>query len=142
MKITDVQTFLMHANVPDSAGWRARNWLFIKVHTDEGIYGVGEGSGWPRVVETAIRDLTPLLIGENPFAIEKLRQKLFIAMMGRGWASTSWKRPSPITRRTATSRRRNWTNTPISVLAHSEPLDFTRRGPTGNRRPPVILYNL
>ncbi|RIK34949.1 MAG: mandelate racemase/muconate lactonizing enzyme family protein, partial [Chloroflexi bacterium] len=52
MKITDIKTFLMHANVPDSSGWRARNWLFIKVYTDEGIYGVGEGSGWPRVVET------------------------------------------------------------------------------------------
>jgi len=84
MKITDIQTFLMHANVPDSAGWRARNWLFIKVHTDEGIYGVGEGSGWPRVVETAVADLTPILIGENPFEIEKLWQKMFLAMMGHG----------------------------------------------------------
>jgi galactonate dehydratase len=84
MKITDVQTFLMHAGMPDSGGWRARNWLFIKIHTDEGIYGVGEGSGWPRVVETAVRDFTPLLVGENPFDIERLWQKLFIAMMGHG----------------------------------------------------------
>ena len=84
MKITDIQTFLMHANVPNSAGWRARNWLFIKVHTDEGIYGVGEGSGWPRVVETAVRDLTPILIGENPLEIEKIWQKMFLAMMGHG----------------------------------------------------------
>lgn len=84
MKITDIKTFLMHANVPDSSGWRARNWLFIKVYTDEGIYGVGEGSGWPRVVETAVRDLAPLLIGEDPFEIERLWQKLFLAMMGHG----------------------------------------------------------
>ena len=26
IKITDIKTFLMHANVPDSKGWRARNW--------------------------------------------------------------------------------------------------------------------
>lgn len=84
MKITNIQTFLMHAAHPEATGWRARNWLFIKIHTDEGIYGVGEGSGWPRVVETAVRDLTPLLIGENPFDVEKLWQKLFIAMMGHG----------------------------------------------------------
>ena len=84
MKITDIKTYLVNANVPDSRGWRARNWLFIKVFTDEGIYGVGEGSGWPRVVETAVKDLTPLLIGENPFEIEKLWQKMFIAMMGHG----------------------------------------------------------
>jgi galactonate dehydratase len=84
MRITDVKTYLMHANVTDSSGWRARNWLFIKIFTDEGIYGVGEGSGWPRVVETAIHDLKPLLIGEDPFRIEQLWQKLFVAMMGHG----------------------------------------------------------
>lgn len=44
---------------------RSRNWLFVKVFTDEGIYGVGESSGWPKVVETAIHDLKPLLIGEG-----------------------------------------------------------------------------
>jgi galactonate dehydratase len=74
----------MHAGMPDSSGWKARNWLFIKVFTDEGIYGVGEGSGWPRVVETAVRDLSPLLIGEDPFAVERIWQKLFLAMMGHG----------------------------------------------------------
>jgi galactonate dehydratase len=84
MKITEIKTFLMHAGMPDSSGWRARNWLFIKIYTDEGIYGVGEGSGWPRVVETAVRDLSPLLIGENPFDIERLWQKCFLAMMGHG----------------------------------------------------------
>ena len=84
MIITGIKTYLVDANVPDSSGWKARNWLFIKVFTDEGIYGVGEGSGWPRVVETAVHDLTPILIGENPFAIEKLWQKMFIAMMGHG----------------------------------------------------------
>ena len=84
MKITEGKTFLMHAGMPDSTGWRARNWLFIKIYTDEGIYGVGEGSGWPRVVETAVRDLAPLIIGDNPFELEKIWQKLFIAMMGHG----------------------------------------------------------
>ncbi|RLT44895.1 MAG: mandelate racemase/muconate lactonizing enzyme family protein [Chloroflexi bacterium] len=83
MKITEIKTFLMSAGVA-GGGWNKRNWLFVKIFTDEGIYGVGEASGWPRVVETAIHDLTPLLIGEDPFAIEKLWQKLFIAMMGHG----------------------------------------------------------
>ena len=45
---------------------------------------MGEGSGWPRVVETAVRDLTPILIGENPLEIEKIWQKMFLAMMGHG----------------------------------------------------------
>lgn len=82
MKITDVKTYLMQAE--REGGWSRRNWLFIRIYTDEGIYGVGEGSGWPRVVQTAIHDLTPLLIGEDPFQIEMIWQKLFLGMMGHG----------------------------------------------------------
>ncbi len=84
MKITQIKTYLMHAAPPGAGGWAARNWLFVKVLTDEGVYGVGEASGWPRVVETAIRDLTPLLIGEDPFHIERLWHKMLVAMMGHG----------------------------------------------------------
>jgi L-alanine-DL-glutamate epimerase-like enolase superfamily enzyme len=84
MKITEIKTYLMHANGAGSSGWKARNWLFVKVFTDEGIYGVGEASGWPRVVETAIKDLSTILIGENPFEIEKIWQKMLLAMMGHG----------------------------------------------------------
>ncbi|MFN2203997.1 MAG: mandelate racemase/muconate lactonizing enzyme family protein, partial [Caldilineaceae bacterium] len=57
MKITEIRTYLVDANVPNVSGWRSRNWMFAKVFTDEGITGVGEGSGWPRVVETAVKDL-------------------------------------------------------------------------------------
>ncbi|MFN8490654.1 MAG: mandelate racemase/muconate lactonizing enzyme family protein [Caldilineaceae bacterium] len=84
MKITEIKTYLMHASLPDSAGWKSRNWLFVKVFTDAGIYGVGEASGWPRVVETAIKDLSTILIGDDPFAIEQIWQKMYLAMMGHG----------------------------------------------------------
>jgi hypothetical protein len=33
MKITDLQTFLMHAGMPDSKGWRARNQIGLAVPT-------------------------------------------------------------------------------------------------------------
>ena len=36
MKITDIKTFIV------DAGWRP--WMFVKVETDEGIYGWGECS--------------------------------------------------------------------------------------------------
>jgi galactonate dehydratase len=84
MKITQIKTFLIDASPPGKGGWSARNWLFVKVFTDEGIYGVGEASGWPRVVATAIEDLAPVLIGEDPGNIERIWQKLFTAMMGHG----------------------------------------------------------
>ncbi len=84
MKVTDIKTYLMRADPPGHTGWTKRNWLFVKVFTDEGIYGVGEASGWPRVVQTAIQDLTPILVGEDPMHIERLWQKMLLAMMGHG----------------------------------------------------------
>ncbi len=83
MKITRIETFLMHA-ARSGGGWQARNWLFVKVHTDEGLHGIGESSGWPRVVQTAIQDLTPILIGADAMQIESIAQRLHVAMMGHG----------------------------------------------------------
>jgi galactonate dehydratase len=104
MKITAIRTYLMHAGAPSLRAWAAdgsfgaqsysknltgtRNWLFVKIVTDEGITGIGECSGWPRVLETAVKDLSPLLIGEDPTHIERLWQKLQIAIMGHGMTGT------------------------------------------------------
>ena len=71
MKITEIKTYLT-----------GRGWIFVQVLTDEGIHGVGEGGGWPRVVAAAVEDLTPVLIGEDPFHIEKLWHKLFVSRSG------------------------------------------------------------
>ncbi len=84
MKITDVKTFLVDASPPGGWSGGGRNWLFVKVETDAGIYGLGEASGWPRVVQTAIEDLTPVVVGEDPGRIEYLWQKMLLAMMGHG----------------------------------------------------------
>lgn len=93
MKITAIECHLMQAGAPPHTGWSAtgtsalaasRNWLFVTVHTDAGLVGTGEGSGWPRVVRSAIEDLAPLLLGEPAFDIERLGQKLRVAMMGHG----------------------------------------------------------
>ena len=81
MQITDVKTFLVDAS---SSRWGGRNWLFVKVETDEGIYGLGEASGWPRVVQTAIEDLTPVVVGEDPVRIERIWQRMLLSIMGHG----------------------------------------------------------
>jgi|TARA_Y100000588_G_scaffold13127_1_gene14172 galactonate dehydratase len=91
VKITDIKTFLMMAGSPalkQSTSWSKRNWCFVKVYTDEGITGLGEGSGWPRVVETAINDLKPIVIGEDPMNIERIWQKMLVSTMGAGMTGT------------------------------------------------------
>mgnify|MGYP005848461597 CR=1 FL=1 len=80
--IRGVKTFLVDASSPTA--WGARNWLFVKVETEEGLTGLGEASGWPRVIQTAIQDLPPILIGEDPSRIEHIWQRMLLAMMGHG----------------------------------------------------------
>jgi L-alanine-DL-glutamate epimerase-like enolase superfamily enzyme len=91
MKITGIRTFLMQAGAPGTAGpaqhnWQVsgRNWLFVKITTDAGITGVGECSGWPRVIERAVEDLAHVLVGEDPTHIERLWQMMQAALMGHG----------------------------------------------------------
>ncbi len=104
MRIVDIETFLMQVDAPNLRGWASdgsfgtgkmkaglvgtRNWLFVKIHTDEGITGIGECSGWPRVIQTAVQDLKSILVGEDPTHIERLWQKMMSAIMGHGMTGT------------------------------------------------------
>lgn len=64
MKVTRISTAICHA-------YRT-NWVFVKVHTDIGLYGVGEATleMRERTVETAIHELERYLIGRDPHDIE------------------------------------------------------------------------
>ena len=101
MKITDIKTYLMAPGsrpplpgltaeqvAADNAYRSSRNWLFVKVETDEGISGVGECSGWPRVIETAVLDYRHILIGEDPRDIDRLWHRMFVSTMGHGMLGT------------------------------------------------------
>jgi L-alanine-DL-glutamate epimerase-like enolase superfamily enzyme len=71
MKITNVEPY------PVWGGYR--NFLFVVVDTDEGIYGVGEAgiTGRELAVMGGIEHLKPLLIGQDPARIEHIWQMLF-----------------------------------------------------------------
>jgi len=64
VKITDVTTHIVFA------GWR--NWLFVRIETDEGVHGVGEGTleGKENAVAGAVKDLKEYLVGKDPCRIE------------------------------------------------------------------------
>ena len=70
MKITEIETFTV------GAGWK--NWLFVKVHTDAGIYGVGEGTlnGFIATTETGVHELKHLAIGQDPLRISSLFKRM------------------------------------------------------------------
>jgi len=70
MRITAIDTYI--------AGNPWKNWLFAKVSTDEGIHGVGEGTlnYFAKTIEAAIHELTPLVLGMDPFQVEVISQRL------------------------------------------------------------------
>jgi galactonate dehydratase len=65
---------------------RLRNWIFVKVTTDQDIVGWGEASlEWKtRAVAGAVEDLASLVVGEDPFRIEHLWQSLFRQQFFKG----------------------------------------------------------
>jgi galactonate dehydratase len=66
MKITGVKTFLV-----DSGG--SKNWLFVKVETDAGLYGWGEAYTQldrDRAIEVHIQQLGRYLLERSPFDIK------------------------------------------------------------------------
>src|SRR3954465_13027032 len=71
MKITKIETLVCHA--------RMRNWVFVKVLTDQaGLWGWGEATlEWnTNAVLGAIKDIAPLVIGQDPMRIEHLWQMM------------------------------------------------------------------
>ena len=64
-----------------------RDWVFVRVETDEpGLVGWGEASlGWhTRAVVGAVGDLTPLIEGQDPRAVERLWQAMTRAPFFKG----------------------------------------------------------
>ncbi|MDA1191856.1 MAG: D-galactonate dehydratase family protein [Candidatus Poribacteria bacterium] len=77
MKITEVRVILTCPT---------RNYLFVKIMTDEGVYGVGEGTlnGSELAVATAIEHAGELLIGQDPMRTEDLWQLVYNWSYWRG----------------------------------------------------------
>lgn len=76
MKITSVETLGVGSQTPGNGRLTNRNFLFVRVHTDEGLVGLGEATleGHDNAVRGMIADLEPLLLGEDPRRIEHLTQ--------------------------------------------------------------------
>ncbi len=70
MRITDIETYTV------SAGWK--NWLFVRVLTDAGIHGIGEGTlnGFIRTTEAGVHELKHLAIGQEPRRVRALAKRM------------------------------------------------------------------
>lgn len=86
MKIRDIDTILI--NSP------GRKWTIVRVHTDEGLVGLGEAtySNKEPVVVAAVEHMKQELIGEDPSRIEYLWHKIW----DRSSISGIWRMAGPV----------------------------------------------
>ena len=78
MKVTDVKAFVVDC-------FRT-NWVFVKVYTDEGITGVGEGTleYKEKAFLGALEHIKEYLVGQNPLNIEKHWHSIYRDAYWRG----------------------------------------------------------
>ena len=78
MRITRLDTHTV------GAGWK--NWLFVEVHTDAGVTGLGEGTlnGFVKTIEAAVHELEHLVVGEDPRDVRRLWRRLVDAVSNDG----------------------------------------------------------
>jgi galactonate dehydratase len=95
MKITAVETIYLPRGITVHAG--AITYLWVRIHTDEGIIGLGES--YPNAeAEAAIvhSRLAAVLLGKDPSAIDKLWADMFLAVSYSGWAGTEMRAISAV----------------------------------------------
>ncbi len=94
MKITKVTPWLLHARAAYYFG-RPGEYIFVEVQTDEGITGWGEVTTTHPVANRAVcailRELSPMIEGDDPIQIEKIWNKIFrrFTYMGSRGATTN-----------------------------------------------------
>jgi galactonate dehydratase len=78
VKVVDVETYAV------GAGWK--NWLFVRVATDEGTHGIGEATlnGFGRTCEAAVHELAPLVLGADPCQVRAIAAALHARVSNEG----------------------------------------------------------
>lgn len=85
MRITDVETFVLRLPGLGLVCDGSQDAFVVRIHTDEGITGIGEGDSMPTVLAAVYdappsnsigRGLRDLLVGEDPLQVEPLVDRL------------------------------------------------------------------
>ena len=83
MRISKVQIAVVSVpfTVEERWAWGRRRGLtnvILQLHTDEGLVGLGEAVGAPsgKLVAHTVEGFAPMVVGENPFEIERITRKL------------------------------------------------------------------
>ena len=95
MRITALETLPLNAAITVHAG--AISWLWVRVHTESGLIGLGETYPAAATAEAAVHEsLAPVLLGQDARDIARLWQRMFQAVSYHGWAGAEMRAISAI----------------------------------------------
>jgi galactonate dehydratase len=86
MKVTDIRTFLVYPQSHHAGMIGGKNWLFVKVETDEGIVGWGEcytQLDRDKAIEQHVHEIKRYVVDSDPFSIKHLTQSVYDDFCGR-----------------------------------------------------------
>src|SRR3954470_10624413 len=95
MRITAVETVTLEKGVTVHAG--PIRWLWVRIHTDDGLTGLGETYPWPDAEAAVVRNaLAPVLLGQDASRIDKLWADMFQTISYSGWAGAEMRAISAV----------------------------------------------
>jgi len=95
MRITALETLTLKHAITVHAG--AISWLWLRVHTDDGLVGLGETYPAAATAEAALHEsLAPILLGDDARDITRLWQRMFQAVSYHGWAGAEMRAMSAV----------------------------------------------
>jgi L-alanine-DL-glutamate epimerase-like enolase superfamily enzyme len=95
LKITKVET--VEFDKSTAVHWGTIGWLWVRIHTDENVVGLGETFPAMSPEKAVIlTDLASILLGRDPRDIEALWHDMFLAVQYRGWAGAEMRAMSAV----------------------------------------------
>jgi galactonate dehydratase len=95
MRITAVETIYLERGITVHAG--AIQWLWVRIHTDTGLVGLGETYPFPEAEAAVVhRSLAPVLLGQDPSRIDRLWADMLLAVSYAGWAGAEMRAISAV----------------------------------------------
>ena len=89
MKITKVEALRFRRDLRIEG--ISPNWTWVRLHTDQGITGVGESYPTEEAHVGALKELARLLIGKDPTQIERLWQDIFYRISYQPWGGADFR---------------------------------------------------
>jgi L-alanine-DL-glutamate epimerase-like enolase superfamily enzyme len=95
VQITKIETLRLQRGVTVHAG--PIQWLWVRIHTDTGLFGLGETYPHPAAEEAVVHSaLAPRLLGQDPSRIDRLWASMFDAISYSGWAGAEMRAISAV----------------------------------------------